>query len=130
MLNGPGHEYAPEEVFAQMAEMHLHMPAAEYYDITWQWPGYWRKFAADVEVPVLHMLEEQSGIWGRDCREKQVELVGAFEKLGEGDATRRLSTMLVAKAPHCLELSYAAQEVVMTASGWAIATGRAKPQEV
>ncbi|KAF2099024.1 hypothetical protein NA57DRAFT_56652 [Rhizodiscina lignyota] len=128
MINGPGRDFAPEEVFALSPEIDQAAPQAEFYDIAWQWSTYWEKYAQEVEVPVLHMLEESGPMWGPDGRAKQAEFVGALQKLknGRGPAA---STMLVAHAPHCLELSHAAQQVVLSAFGWAVATGRAKEFE-
>ncbi|PVI04185.1 hypothetical protein DM02DRAFT_611646 [Periconia macrospinosa] len=121
MLNGPGFDFASADMLQLSATLDRPMPSAEFYDITWQWPTYWKSYFADIGVHVLHIIEEGGPMW-KGSREMQEAFVIELNRTGSGKG--EVTTHLVKHAPHCIELSHAAPEAVLAAIGWAMALER------
>jgi pimeloyl-ACP methyl ester carboxylesterase len=79
MLGGPGTTFTAQYMLDKTEELNTPAPHEEVYDISWQWPTYWQSYTEQITMPVLHIIEESSPMWG-DGVKGQDEFIKGFKK--------------------------------------------------
>lgn len=120
MLNHPEQKLVPEEVLSKTAQLDHPADPAEMYDCIWQWPGYWRSYTKKITIPVYYLLGAADSMWYFD-QDFLDDLRESFRKLKPSVS---LVSELILKAPHCVDLSFAALGTNMRILGWAMKAGR------
>jgi pimeloyl-ACP methyl ester carboxylesterase len=111
MLGPPkGYDIA---ILQQTERLQHDISVPELYDINVVWPSYWRKYTAEVHVPVTYTLGEHDGLWGTTDQDVK-EFASSFVRAPTVEARRLLS------APHCIELSLQAPGLIICTFGFAI----------
>jgi pimeloyl-ACP methyl ester carboxylesterase len=122
MLNMPKGLHSAPSIYEQTLKLDHIAPAAEIYDIVWQWPSYGHRYAREVAVPVWHARGENDAMWG-GSQDLIHEYAALFEEVYSVPGA--MYNELVPAAPHCIELSYGGPEITLKIMGWAIGIGRA-----
>ncbi|GAD91849.1 conserved hypothetical protein [Paecilomyces variotii No. 5] len=116
MFNHPEQKLVPAKVLQLTSQLDHPADPAEIYDCTWQWPKYWRGYTGKIKIPVYYLLGATDSMWDFD----QCFLRGlpeCFSKLEEGVS---FWSEFVPKAPHCVDLSFAALSTNLRILGWAM----------
>ena len=102
-------------ILQQTERLQHDISVLELYDINVLWASYWRKYTAEVHVPVTYTLGEHEGLWNATDQDVK-EFASSFVK------ARTVEARMLLSAPHCIELSLQAPGLVVCTFGFAIAS--------
>ncbi len=112
LMLGAAKLYDPA-ILKQTEKLQHDVTLEELYDINKLWRDYWRKYAADVKVPVLYTLAEFDELWNKSDQDVE-DFAKGFVNAPPVEARRLLS------APHCIELSLQCSGLTLRTFGFAI----------
>ncbi|KAJ9615104.1 hypothetical protein H2200_001178 [Cladophialophora chaetospira] len=112
LMLGPAKLYNPD-ILRQTERLQHDVTLEELYDINISWRSYWRKYAANVKVPVLYTLGEFDELWNKSDQDVE-DFAKGFVNAPPVEARRLLS------APHCIEHSLQCSGLTLRTFGFAI----------
>jgi len=112
IMLGPLKCYDPV-ILKQTDRLQHQISLEELYDINVLWVGYWRKYAAGVQVPTLYTQGEHDALWNSTDQDVE-DFAAGFVHSPTVESKRLLS------APHCIELSLQATGIFLRTFGFAI----------
>ncbi|KIX95522.1 uncharacterized protein Z520_08642 [Fonsecaea multimorphosa CBS 102226] len=113
MFSDPKLGLASAEIRRISEEITHRAPFGEFEDRRLHWDHYWKGYAKQVKIPVVTAIGERDALFQASQQDIE-EFAGAFSN------SPKVEAVLVANAPHCLELSHWGPAWLLRCFGFAI----------